>query len=211
MKILCIHGFRHNSEIMKKSMQSIIKKYGKHNIEFEFYDSPIKYVQSEEDQEQQIDYRQWWNATRHDVLTIKDYDTCEESLNNLKTKWLSDKYDGLLGFSQGSILAQIFAYQIQKKIIQIIPGNEPKFIILCSTFPISDTHYKTYYDVNDPLIIPTVLMIGSRDTLCSLEEINNMRKFFSNETMLIHSGGHYVGTSSETTYNLLTYLKKFIN
>jgi predicted lipase len=201
LKILCLHGFRHNSELFKKSMDSTIKKLSKLNVEFDFYDSPINYVGEEEGDDDKNNYRQWWSANKDNVLTLENYDTLEQSIQNLKHKWEEGKYDGLLGFSQGSVLAQIFAYQIQNKLLETY---EPKFIVLASTFPITDTNYKKYYQ--EQLNCKTVIMTGSRDTLVDMKHTLSIIKHFKNPTTIVHTGGHYFSTSSETYY----LFKKFL-
>lgn len=44
--ILVLHGFRHNSKLLQKSMDTIIRKF-KSTVNFVFYDSPIKFVDIE--------------------------------------------------------------------------------------------------------------------------------------------------------------------
>lgn len=206
LKILCLHGFRHNSQLLKKSMEQTIKKLSRFNIEFDFFDSPIKYSSTDNDETtNEIDYRQWWSATKENVLTLERFDTAEQSINNLKEKWESNKYDGLLGFSQGSTLVQIFAYQIQNKIIDTY---EPKFLVIASTFPISDVGYKKYYQ--SQVIYKTLIMIGSRDTLVNMEQTLSLVKYFRNPVTIVHSGGHYFSTTSETYYLFKNFLQEII-
>lgn len=218
IKILCIHGFRHNSELLKKSMEQVIRKMSKHNVEFDFYDSPIAYKEPLEVKPSDTnpsktkradattgkseDYRQWWSATRENVLKLEKYDTIDESLIHLKKKWEEERYDGLLGFSQGSVLVQIFAYQIQNKVIETY---EPKFLVLVSTFAISDTtHKKNYANL---LKYRTVVMTGSRDTLVGMGDTLALLQYIPNAYTIIHTGGHYFSTSSESCY----MFKKFID
>lgn len=198
IKILCLHGLRHNSLLLRKSMDKTIKKLSKLNIEFDFFDSPIKYPTNES-----IDYRQWWTATRENALTLEKYDTIEQSINNLKQKWESSKYDGLLGFSQGSVLAQIFAYQIQNKLINIY---EPKFLILICGSPISDHDYSKYYQSR--LILKTLVMSGSQDPLVDINKTMELVKHLENVSIITHTGGHYFSTSSESYNQFKDFLLK---
>jgi len=201
MKILCLHGLRHSGDMMKKSMKDLIRKFAKKDIEFDFYTSPIKFTDKLAESENE--YFQWWSGTRETGLTLEKYDTIEQSINNVLAKWNSDQYDGILGFSQGSVLTQIFAYQIQNKIIDTY---EPKFIILAGASPISDTIYKQYY--KDTLKYPVVFIAGMRDTLVTLDITNELRKYFDPDKtlFLIHNGGHYVSTSTEIMYPLLAFI-----
>ena len=202
LKILCLHGFRHSADAINKSMAGLIKKFEKKGVEFVFYNSPIIYTG---DDAKDCDYRQWWSATRENVLTLENFDTIEESIKNLSVKWESDNYDGILGFSQGSVLTQIFAYQIQKDIIKVTP---PKFIILASPFPITDNVYKDYY--KDQLCYKIAVMTGSRDTLVDTSTSLSLLKYFKDSTTITHSGGHYVSSSGETYNSLQKFLAPFI-
>ena len=202
LKILCLHGFSHNSQLLKKSMDSTIKKLARLNIEFDFFDSPIKYNSGDYTD---TEYRQWWSATKESALTLEKYDTIDESIKNLKDKWESDKYDGLLGFSQGSVLIQLYCYLIQNKIISTY---EPKFIVLVSTSPITDIEHKKYYQ--SQLIYKTLIMTGSKDTFVGMDQTLSLNKFFKNATIIIHTGGHYFSTSSETYYLFKKFLETII-
>jgi alpha/beta superfamily hydrolase len=188
-------------------MESTIRKLSKLNISFDFLDSPIKYkcITEPNSTDDSTNYRQWWSASRDNALTLENYDTVEESIKVLKDKWESDRYDGLLGFSQGSVLAQIFAYQIQNKVIETY---EPKFIVLASTSPISDLKYKEYYQ--SQLMYRALVITGSKDTLVSMEVTLSLLKFFSDPVTIVHTGGHYFSTSSETHYLFKEFLEKFI-
>jgi predicted esterase len=187
-------------------MGSLISKLSKQLISFDFYDSPISYQRNESD-DPSVDassYKQWWNATRDNVLTNPEYDTATESVSNLLKKWESAEYDGILGFSQGSVLTQIFTYQIQMKIIKTY---NPKFVILSSTFPITDVKLKSYYETL--LDVPTLVMYGSRDTFVTKEQTIETSKYFKNATLLEHSGGHYVSSNQFAIEGVRNFLQPF--
>ena len=162
LKILCLHGFRHNSTLLKRSMESITKKLRKLGVEFDFFESPILYS-GDDNNDNSKDFKQWWSATKETVQSQEKYDTLEQSIENLKVKWQNYKYDGIIGYSQGSVLVQIFAYMIQNKIIDTY---EPKFLILSSTFPITDVRYKDLY--KEKLRYPTIIMAGTNDTFVKI-------------------------------------------
>lgn len=206
MKILCLHGYRHNVNALKKSMDELIKKLNKKQIEFDFFQSPIKYIPTKEELETKStknDYYQWWSATKENIMTNEHYDTIDESLINLTNKWKSDNYDGILGFSQGSVLIQLFIYQIQKKQIETY---EPKFIILVSSYPPTDLKFIDYHQTKKH--IKTIIISGTNDDLVSIDVSMNLRDHFPNVSMLLHPGGHYVSSSTEIIYPLLKLLQK---
>ena len=209
MKILCLHGFRHSSKSLKKYMDALINKFSKYDIEFDFYQSPIKYIPTSDEINSGIDcndYYQWWSTTRENFLLNEHYDTINESLNNLTQKWKSENYDGILGFSQGSVLVQLFVYKIE---LQQIVVYEPKFIILVSPFIPSDIDFIDYNKTIKN--IKTIIISGAKDTLVPTNISLSLIKQFSDARFLLHSGGHYVSSSTEIMYPLLKILQSFKN
>jgi hypothetical protein len=199
-KILCLHGYRHNSARLQKSMNSMIKNFKKHDIILDFINSPIKYI--EPDQDNQDSLYQWWNIDSKDsVLTLDHYDTLNESIKYLTDIWNKDTYIGILGFSQGSVLVQIFCRYIEQDIIQV--NNKPKFSILCSTFPISDINLK---DNLSKLKIPTLFMCGTKDTFVNNDITLKVCEYYENYTLLQHTGGHYVSSNKESTDKVLEFI-----
>lgn len=185
MKILCLHGLRHNKDLLERSMKSLIKAFK--DVTFVFINSP--FVFSDDNKE----YYCWWNATRENALTIDTYDTINDSLKYIANIWNNDEFDGILGFSQGSVVAQIFCYQIQN---QIIRTYSPKFAILCSTTPITDSTLKQLYQTK--LTIPICLMYGTKDTLVDKSICIDIANTLSDNPFFVeHSGGHYVSSNKE--------------
>lgn len=211
MKILCLHGIRHNVDVLKKNMKKLIEKYKRYDIEFEFFESPIRYINENTnnfDNNSCDNYFQWWSSTRETFLIDKCYDTINESLLNLKQKWMSDNYDGLLGFSQGSVLSQIFVCQINKKIIDTYL---PKFMILANPYPITDNNFVDYNDhIKNITSMKTIIICGTRDPLISIDIPINLMKNFNDANILIHSGGHFMSSATEIMYPLLKILQRFI-
>lgn len=190
-RILCLHGFRQNGSILKKSMHQYItdcKKLQKY--ELEFVDSPFAYVRNEGDGE--IDtssFRQWWYGTKEDVTTVTTYDTLAESVKFVLEKLQTTKdCVGIWGFSQGSVLAQIVAYRLQQA------GMPLQCLILSATFPISDAgEVKRTAELK--LTCPTLLMHGAKDTFVERKRALVVCEYIANCTLVEHDGGHYVSTT----------------
>lgn len=196
MKILCIHGLRHNKILLERSMKSLIKKFK--NDTFVFVNSKFKF-------ENEDDLFCWWNASRDNALTIEKYDNINESIEYLLNIWNNDNFDGILGFSQGSVLAQIFCYYSQNNLINL--KNKPKFAILCSTSIISDISLKYLY--NDKINIPLCITYGINDQIINEEHTLQISKLLSNEPyIIVHDGGHYVSSSKNTIEKLKSFFDK---
>lgn len=204
MKILCLHGFRHNSALLQKSMSTLTKKFGKNDITFDFLDSCFPYVCVDGSEVlEKTDLKQWWSAKKDSILKLDTFDTVNESIEHIQKKWDENKYDGILGFSQGSVLAQIFAYRCQNKQINTY---SPKFIILCSTFPITDLHECKQYE--NKLNLPCFIMYGSKDLFVQKDLTLKFSKICENATIYEHNGGHYVSSTKDTCDALLAFFNK---
>lgn len=199
INILCLHGLRHNSQLLSKSMATMMKRLGKKNICFDFVESPIKYDNCTElpsERDNQSEYKQWWSATRDNALTVDKYDTYKESLKVVADAWNKKMYHGILGFSQGSVLAQLFCY---------LNDTKPQFAILCSPSSISDKELVELYKTK--LNVPTCIMFGEKDALVTCDVSLKVAENFVTVDLIKHPGGHYVSTTTETTDQLEKFIK----
>lgn len=194
MKILCLHGLRQNKEILKKSMSKIIKKLEKENIVFEFVESPYEFSN-------EGNYKQWRTANKENALTIENYDTINESIEFITKIWNDNEYDGILGFSQGSVVCQIFLYQIENEKIKV--NRLPKYGLLCCSSIISDKELMKLYEC--PLKTRTIIINGEKDPLINLDMTNKLAKYLNSE-LYIHKGGHYICDKN----NSIDLIKEFI-
>lgn len=208
INVLCLHGFRHNASLLQKSMSELVKKLKKKNLVFDYVESPHVYIsQDNSDTVEDIktnNYRQWWSATKDSVTTLEKFDTYKESLESVTKQWNSKKYDIVLGFSQGSILAQLFCYSIENNTINTY---KPKLCILASSFSITDTMLKDYY--KNQLQCPVIHMYGTKDTFVLPETASKLEQYFANCITIKHTGGHYVSGTRDTYALVLDALKKF--
>lgn len=213
--ILCIHGFRSNGDLLKKSVNSLVKKFSKHNINFDFVTSPIPFIDIDNDNGTGTEnsdgecYKQWWTTSKKRLFDEQKYDTIYESIRYIYDMYSKKKYDGILGYSQGSVLVQVILYLQQfpmlfgEKYGDIIFNF--KFGILGSTFNISDDELSELYKYR--LDVPILNLYGSEDTLVPY----NISESFSNKCNKImnykHHGKHYIPTTKES----FEIMKNFIN
>ena len=199
------------------------------NISFDFLESPIKYNDLEKKQEDsnkkelteikeiKEDYRQWWSATKDSVTNLDKFDTLEESMELLVKKWNSENYSGILGFSQGSVLVQIFTFfcETKKKVKTLEINYPPKFVILASSFAITDKTIKSeideYTTSKNKLKTPMCLMYGSKDSFVTKDQTLQILDYWNKEQCfeLEHNGGHYVSTTKTTCELLFDFITKY--
>lgn len=214
-KILCIHGFRSNGELLQKSMDSLTKKFAKYDINFEYITSPISFVDLEgdgeiEDLDGEYYYRQWWTTGRSRLFDEPKYDTLFDSIKYIYDIYSKNKYDGILGYSQGSVLTQIILYlQQYPELFEEKYKDfhfDFKFGILGSTFNISDKKISKLYDRK--LNVPILNIYGSKDTLVPYNISESFSDKCDNATNYKHSGKHYIPTTKESFEIMKIFIDK---
>lgn len=209
VRVLCLHGAHSNAARLKKSMKTLLQKaHKKHGMEMDFLQAQF---QTENDRKDGNEYTHWWSfPTEGDMFVSDAYDTVEESLQQLEEAWTTGKYDILFGFSQGSALAQLFAFRLAQR--QHEP--RPKAIVLCSTFDISPAALRWNVEQHGLFAYcPIVCCVGERDDLIPPERsCAAVNRVFAPQCVhhLSHAGGHYVPSRADAVEELLTIIAQYL-
>ena len=91
-------------------------------------------------------------------------------------------YDGIIGFSQGGVLASI----IIKKNPHLF-----RYFISLSSFAPNSIKYQDFYKINSPYIYPSLHVIGKNDQLVDPEKSIKFSKCFTESEIAEHSFGHF--------------------
>jgi hypothetical protein len=130
IRILCLHGYRQSVKLVENTSETLTKKCAKYNIKLEWIDAPYKITENEFGYEKDVDRKKWWSfKSLGDFISPNEYDTLKESMNYVAKIYNEGKYDGILGFSQGSVLIQALILEEWIK---------PSFAILIATFSLMD-------------------------------------------------------------------------
>ncbi|AYV86629.1 MAG: serine hydrolase [Sylvanvirus sp.] len=227
IRILCVHGAASNSDRLRKSMNTLIQAGHKYNISFEFVDSPFEY--KEDNIPVQIDKcnmsnlsnplnpssvvsevrRKWWSFPVNpaiDRFSIREYDTGKESLDFLLDVWNKSKYDGILGFSQGSALVQmlLFLFSNNEPSFQYIPS----FALLCNTFEVTSDLFK-WSNPSLNKVCPVLCISGEKDALTMAEKSElAVQLVFSPDilTCFRHKGKHHVPQHPKSVEEVLNFI-----
>lgn len=207
IKILCLHGNRSCGDTLKKSMKNLLKL---EHIEFIFITSPIIYDNSNNNYD--AIYRKWWTGDLTNIFTNPYYDTLYESIKFVHDKYIEfGPFDGILGFSQGAVLANIILYlneypEFFDDKYQHINFNF-KFAILCSMSIITDNSFKKILDKK--IKIPILNVYGDRDELLDFNHSQSLAKYFENCINYQHDGKHHIPSKSKFKSVLLDFLTRF--
>jgi uncharacterized protein (DUF924 family) len=94
-------------------------------------------------------------------------------------------YNGVMGFSQGSILASLL---IQKY-------NLFQYFISISGFTPTPIKYSTFFDENQKIDIPSLHIYGERDILVKPQDSIKFAEFFNKSIKIKHEAGHFAPDS----------------
>ncbi|KAB2008585.1 hypothetical protein ERO13_D10G100600v2 [Gossypium hirsutum] len=125
-RVLCLHGFRTSGEILKKMMakwpHSVLN-----NFDFDFLDAPF-HARGKSDVESLYDppYYEWYQVNEMECV---HFDECIAYIEDYMIK--HGPFDGLLGFSQGGMLASVVP-PMQREGAAFTSVPKIKFVIIIS-------------------------------------------------------------------------------
>jgi predicted esterase len=176
MRILCLHGYSQNSAIFSKKLKVLEKSL---KADLVIPDAPHFIPDSQE-------LRCWWRAS-DDRLT---YHGLQDSITFIKNIYDSQSFDLILGFSQGATFAAILSQILKPKLLIIVSGFLPfPPNLQYSQIPINSLH-----------------IIGKSDDIVPLEENFKLSQTFTNPTIYIHEGGHYLPLNQESLATIRNFI-----
>ncbi len=185
-RVLVLHGYGQTLEKIKKSADPLRKLLSSskepNSDRFE-----LVYVQASNpviNLKGENGYA-WFTPSPDEFFTCKNYNVTE-SINTIKNFIEGSEFDGLIGFSQGGVMASIL---LKEKIIS------PKWAIIIGTFYASDPKYQDYSSIT----IPTLHIWGERDSIVlpQQSEENYNHYTSSNKMCYIHKGCHVIPVTSQ--------------
>lgn len=122
--------------------------------------------------------RAWYHA--NDDATV--YDGIEESIDYVTQYAKKNIYDGIIGFSQGGVLASI--------IIKQNPNLFKYFISISSLRPRA-IKYNNLYSVSNPFDFPSLHIYGANDLMINPSKSIEFSKCFKDSQLYEHNHGHF--------------------
>ncbi|XP_058467642.1 esterase AAEL000016 [Malaya genurostris] len=191
LKILALHGYRQNGDILKSKLGSF-RKFIKKYAELVFVTAPhtappLTDCQSET--ESDPNSRSWW--FNKDDGTFKGTNKSgpaigfEESLRLVEKTWKEEQCSGLLGFSQGACFVGLLCDLSARGMTSI----KPEFAVLCSGFRSGSLVHLNFYE--NKVQIPSLHIFGENDDIIPREMSLSLAETFVDPQMLVHPGGHF--------------------
>lgn len=198
IRILCLHGYRQNKELFAKSAASLANKLKK-IVVFEYINSPYLIGENEIGYEAGVDRRKWWSLqSKGELFEPIHYDLMNDATQYVADYYNSKQFDGILGFSQGSVVVQ---FLLLKKMIK------PKFAILIGTFPITDPDWA---HIEFKVDVPLLFCIGERDELVPEAKTRELLDKLTVPFQICkYTGGHYVPSNSDAIKEITDFIVTF--
>eukprot|EP00754_Rhynchopus_humris_P034594 Rhum_TRINITY_DN15928_c0_g1::Rhum_TRINITY_DN15928_c0_g1_i1::g.162490::m.162490 len=198
LRILCFPGFRTNAEILRRQLRGFLPDIEGVVLAFE----PIPHTHPASGPPDVMireffpdeEYGEWWARDENE-----QYIGIDETVERV-TAMLADapqKYDGVLGFSQGAVLAALLAR------LATLPEGHPRYdarlvgafrfaVLFAGFVPRDDVAGKLFREELPPVALPSLHVWGSADPL-SAASSGLSTKFCQKQVLLhLHTAGHVV-------------------
>ncbi|CCO37155.1 hypothetical protein BN14_11307 [Rhizoctonia solani AG-1 IB] len=220
IRILALHGYAQSAEIFKKKMGVLRKACGK-NVEFVFLDAPIllqpvdmpqTFASAEAldtvkapPEEPELQPRAWWRANSDKT----DYYHVPETIDYLKNYLKDQKFNGILGFSQGACMAAALTKILEEPEAYpsiLVDGKTPhppfEFCVLVSGFKPVDRNLGPLFAT--PITTPNLHVLGRNDAIVIPERGRTLVDVSKDPRVEEHEGGtSHLFTRGSPTYDLV--------
>ncbi|XP_059624205.1 uncharacterized protein LOC132267148 isoform X2 [Cornus florida] len=126
-RILCLHGFRSSSAILKKELE-IWPEFVLNMMDLVFLDAPFP-AEGEPSGEGKFPPYYEWFESNEDHSEYRNFDECVAYIEDCMVRL--GPFDGLLGLSQGALLAAALP-GMQKHVVALTRIPKIKFVIIVS-------------------------------------------------------------------------------
>ncbi|KAJ8907948.1 hypothetical protein NDN08_008051 [Rhodosorus marinus] len=196
LKILGLHGHSQDAEVFRRKTGGL-RGAVKGIAEFEFLSAPHKVERGEDADE--VGYSWYRYNSGMETLTISLRQSLDEINSFFKAK---GPFDGVFAFSQGSSLAILLAAlqrehdtPLAKALRDAMPEVSFKFIAVFAGFLPRDEPFRSLVTESSPSV-NSFHCYGEKDQIITKEMSQDAAHVFKERTVEIHSGGHFVPSSS---------------
>lgn len=198
MKILCLHGYGQHEQSMKATFSGVEKwLYQQYKAELYFVVGPHQVINFKKEQ----GYA--WFTVGDDSLEAffgaKKYYGVDESVNKVK-QFIQDSgpFDGIIGFSQGSVMTTILLG------MNIYPF---KFAWITGSYSPTDPEYILY----DKITVPALHIWGLDDSIVTFDRSEkNYHNYPENKNKYVHNGKHVIPTSSQSKEVYKDFIDRYV-
>ena len=219
LKLLFLHGYRQNPTSFREKSGGFRKLCKKYIKEFKILEAPciIQTTDSGElrtaEENEKLNERGWWFSRKDGYYkSTHESDFCtglEDSLNLVKNELISakesgEKYDGVIGFSQGACLLSIICH-LREYENQDFPFE---FGMFFSGFKSAGLDHAKYYE-NPLKTIPSFHSVGEGDLVVKCERGIALSELYEDCVLMKHDGGHFMPSKGAYRKFYHDFLEKY--
>ncbi|KAG6549098.1 hypothetical protein Mapa_009324 [Marchantia paleacea] len=184
LRVMCLHGFRTSAKIMQQQVE--LAQWALDDIvEFVYMNAPFPATgKSDVEKKFEAPFFEWYQANQ-DYSEI--YGLEEASVQIIEFIKTRGPFDGLLGFSQGAVLAGALV-GLQEKGLALPDVPRFTFIVLIGGCRSKALVLRPAYF--DPILTPSLHFIGEKDFMKEGGEL--LVTSFKDATVIHHPHGHLI-------------------
>lgn len=196
-RVLCLHGYCQNGAVFRAKTGALRKSLAKSGTaELVYIDAPFTVSTARSASTAPGDTSSnaspsgtpltWWKASADGAV----YSGYERSLHDIRAAFLTQgPFVGILGFSQGAVLAAVIAAQATDPAFASL-----RFAILVSGMPSRAEEHAPLFA--EPVALPSLHVIGEADKLVPPEASRKLHDLFHDPILFQHSAGHLVPSTA---------------
>lgn len=193
-RILCLHGKFQSADVFSNKIAGARRKIAR-EYNLHFLDGPILLEPENEDA------RAWW-------LRLEDgsHTKVQEAFDYVLEQTKNDKYDALIGFSQGGTLATALALSgVLPNVKAVVTAGAPH---IPEAFDVAHdmAESRPGWSIDVGQNIPKFHLAGETDAMVSLSWTRQLVDCGGNGKLVVHEQGHLFPTRSARVKEILDFL-----
>ncbi|KAL7748088.1 Ovarian cancer-associated protein 2 [Sorochytrium milnesiophthora] len=214
LRILCLHGYLQSGGWMR-ARTAVLRKSLAKTAEFVYIDAPHVADHAAPNAEDNSQSLTWCNFS-DDRRDVRGFD---ESVAMI-TKAMKEQgpFDGLLGFSQGALMAAALASMLQPGSANPLLADTEhncRFVILCGGFVSQYPGHAKYFELggradasSSTINMRSLHIWGESDALVVPERSEKLCALFTDAARYIHPGGHLIPTDAKARQAIRDFLEQ---
>ncbi|KAJ8540147.1 hypothetical protein K7X08_026536 [Anisodus acutangulus] len=204
-RVLCLHGHRSNTEILKKELVHNWAEIVLEKLDLVFLNGP--FLLPDKVDVRSLPYFAWFHADK-DFKEISKFEECVQYIEDNMEKY--GPFDGVLGFSQGAVVTASMP-GMQREGVAFTKVPKIKFVIIISGAKFGGIEFGcpnlAANAFASPIGIPSLHFIGEKEIGKPNEE--ELVECFVNPVVIHHPEGHKVpNLDAESVETVIAFINK---
>ncbi|KAJ2555796.1 hypothetical protein EV175_002188 [Coemansia sp. RSA 1933] len=151
-------------------------------------------------------FKGWYYLKSVDPEVTVGVDTSIAYLDGVLEK--QGPFDGILGFSQGGLIAAVMCSVLEHRQSSDSIGHPPfRFAIICSGYMLKDAEWQHLYE--KPLSTPSLHLYGVLDPMIRFSRSMKLQRVFVNPKSTCSDGAHFIPKSQESILTVSQFIGQF--